>query len=138
MISAQTLQTLEMLRKAPRKQQAPVPTKWPRGGRPNPCATHREAPHPLAMARREGTTAPVQPRRTKTLAAVDRMVAAVKNGELPIGQMLTPGQLTRVIGKKAWSGGWENLSVSLAAAGHPYRLRAIGSGRKTRHLIEEA
>jgi hypothetical protein len=144
MISPATIQTLEMLRRAPRGLPVPCPTKKPVGGRPNPCALYEEPTHGAALARdariragRASTTCGhVQASHPGDLA--HRFVEAVECGKIPVGVPMTGSELRRKLGgEKNFCGGWENVAVTLASGRHPVRIVTLpGSGDRSLFRVE--
>lgn len=130
MISPATAATLNMLRRAPRPTPVAVPTKRPTGGRPNPCASHREGPHPAALARLAGRPN----RRGQQLGgSADkpvwrRFADAVLDGRIPVGQPITSGMITKVIGMQVHHG-MESLATTLCVERLPVRIRAAGHNK---------
>lgn len=130
MISPSTAATLNMLRKAARPIPVAVPTKRPTGGRPNPCASHREAPHPAAIARLFGRPN----RRGQQLGgSADKpawrlFADAVIDGRIPVGQPITTGIIQKVIGKQIHND-MEHLATTLCVERLPVRIRAAGHNK---------
>lgn len=111
----------------PPREIVAAPTKRPVGGRPSPCAIHREETHPAAIARRAGRPH----RRDLNLGGSEspawkRISAAVQRGELPVGPVTLP-QIRKAIGSNHQP--LSQIALTLSEQREPVRLREVGRGK---------
>lgn len=129
MISPETLATLAMLRRTSANVLTGNRIKRPRGGRPNPCALHRDPAHPfIEIARINGGRPNKRNQQVgggRDIPAWKLVTEAVERGDLPVGIPLRESQVTKAI-KRTGFGGMEKLSLSLAEKRLPIRIREAG------------
>lgn len=130
--SPTTTEALAMLRLQPRNIGKGIrPHKRPVGGRPNPCAEHRDASHPLAeMARiNGGRPSRRNQQRRRVLAPGWKLVSeAVQRGDIPVGVPLTAKAVVAAIPYTS-TGGMETLALRLAEHGEPVRFGEVGKNK---------
>lgn len=129
MISPEALATLAMLRRAARPAITGNRIKRPRGGRPNPCAQHREPAHPFVEIARIAGGRPNKRKQQvgggRDIPAWQLVADAVERGDLPVGTPVRESQVCKVI-KRTGFGGMEKLSLCLAENRLPIRIREAG------------
>lgn len=136
--SPSTTEALSMLRLQPRAIGKGIrPHKRPVGGRPNPCAEHREPGHPLAeMARVNGgrRSRRHQQRRAVIKPGYELVSDAILAGDIPVGVVVTDKDVSKAINLSI-TGGMPMLALSLAQHRLPARLREVGNGKWIADII---
>ncbi len=128
MISPHILAELAMLRRAYLPVVAGNKTKRPTGGRPNPCALHREPRHGAAIARETRAAAPAKRRRARLAPAWQRLAEAVARGEVPVGVPIGDSEMKRLLGSD-FCHGMEGIAFALAANRAAVRLRQVSPNK---------
>lgn len=136
--SPATTEALAMLRLQPRSRAQGIrPHKRPTGGRPNPCAMHKEASHPLAeMARiKSGRPNRRNQQRREVLEPGWKLVSlAVQKGDIPVGIEITEKDVTRAIPYGS-TGGMQMLALKLAENREPVRITEVGINKWIARLV---
>jgi hypothetical protein len=130
--SPSTTESLAMLRLKPRAIGKGIrPHKRPVGGRPNPCAEHKEASHPLAEMARINGGRPHRRRqqlRSVTKPGYELVSDAILAGDIPVGVTITDKDVSKAI-KLSVTGGMPMLALALAQHRLPARIREVGNGK---------
>lgn len=131
-MSPETIATLKMLRRVNRPIAPRSHTKRPTGGRPNPCAEHREPSHPLAAIVAANAGRPNRRRQQlrKVIEPGWKLVSrAIQDGSIPVGVPITEAVIVKAIPYKQVSQGVPLLALSLAQHREPVRLVEIGNNK---------
>lgn len=125
-----------MLRRAYRPVVGGNRTKRPVGGRANPCATHRDPSHPLALV---SPTARSLHRRRQQIRQASKpgwrlFSEAVQSGTIPVGVELTEKAIIKATGLGV-ACGFETLALQLSSRREPVRLRQIRKQSWVAHIL---
>jgi hypothetical protein len=131
-------EALAMARQLPRaRAQGIRPHKRPVGGRPNPCAMHKEASHPLAAMARIGGGRPNR-RKQQQREVIEpgwKLVSqAIQSGVIPVGVIITEKIITAAI-PYGTTGGMQMLAIKLAENREPVRINEVGMNKWIARLV---
>lgn len=136
--SAAVTEALAMARQLPRtRAQGKRATKRPSGGRPNPCASHREPSHPLAEIARISGGRPAkrqQQIRKVTKPSWEIFAEAVVSGQIAVGVPFTAKEIAPLLPGHL-TGGLPMLALQLSSNKTAVRINELGDGKWTARLV---